>query len=437
MELDEAHFELYPLTNWTMVLGLLSHVAFIPLFLWLEVQPLALFNVASVGAFAAAIVLARRAHLNASLLVASAEVTAHAVYATYLLGWDASFHYHAILAIALLVMFGILSTSVRAGLAALIGCVYLALAVVATGAEPVIALDPDVMTALTAVNAVIFLTVLSGICVFYTWTVALTRKARDEATDELRGLLARSQELERMKTDFTSMVSHELRTPLTSILGFAKVSQNRFVDRVVPHVESEDRKVQKAVGQVRGNLDIIISEGERLTDLINDLLDIAKMEAGQMDYASEPIQPAALVIRAAAICEGLFAEGAVELESEHGESIGVLQGDPGRLVQVLVNLVSNASKFTVEGSVTISARRSDAGVMFSVTDTGPGLSEEDQAMVFEKFRQTGSLHDRPKGTGLGLAICRQIVEAHDGSLGVESRPGEGARFFFEIPLSSP
>jgi signal transduction histidine kinase/DNA-binding response OmpR family regulator len=245
------------------------------------------------------------------------------------------------------------------------------------------------------------------------------------------------KEIDRMKTDFIATVSHELRTPLTSVLGFAKVTKNKLQQAVFPMVPQADKKAQKAVEQVSGNIDIIVSEGERLTALINDVLDISKMEAGRMEWKMTPVEPAQLVTRAIEATRGLFT-GDVKLQSQITDRLPRIEADYDRVLQVLINLISNASKFTDKGSVTVGVKRTMEGVEFSVTDTGPGIAVADQQTIFEKFRQVGdTLTNKPKGTGLGLPICRQIVTAHHGRIAVQSSPGAGARFFFVIPTDAP
>jgi CheY-like chemotaxis protein len=251
-------------------------------------------------------------------------------------------------------------------------------------------------------------------------------------------LLARdvtlAREVDRMKTDFIATVSHELRTPLTSVLGFAKLARSK-IDVVGPHVAPEHRKAQRAIRQVRGNLDIIVSEGVRLSELINDVLDISKMEAGRVDWNTDPIEPAELITHAINVTTALFERGGVDCLVDIEDELPVIEGDRDRLLQVVINLVSNAAKFTREGSVTIAVRTVVAGVEFSVTDTGPGIAAVDHVAIFERFKQSSSdtLTDRPNGTGLGLPISKHIVEHHGGRIWVESALGVGSRFAFTLP----
>lgn len=245
------------------------------------------------------------------------------------------------------------------------------------------------------------------------------------------------KEVDRMKTDFIATVSHELRTPLTSVLGFAKLTKGKLESAVFTHVPESDGKARRAVEQVRGNIDIIVSEGQRLTSLINDVLDISKMEAGRMEWKRQPIDPTALVQRAIDASAGLFASSGVELTSEVQPELPTIEGDEDRLLQVVLNLISNAAKFTESGTVTVSARQHPEGLELAVHDTGAGISPSDHDAIFRKFKQVGdTLTNKPKGTGLGLPICKQIVAAHRGRIMVESTLGAGATFRVVLPLGS-
>ena len=248
--------------------------------------------------------------------------------------------------------------------------------------------------------------------------------------------ITREKEIDQMKTDFISTVSHELRTPLTSVLGFAKIIKKRFETVILPNFqEISDKKVAKAVGQVNENLDIIIAEGERLTTLINDVLDVAKMEAGKIDWKMQKLDVQGIIERAMLATSSLFAKKGLAQLSDIAPELPNITGDRDRLIQVVINLISNAVKFTDTGSVTCRARRKRNEVIISVIDTGMGIAEEDQPKVFEKFKQVGdTLTDKPKGTGLGLSICKQIVEHHGGRLWVESQLGKGSEFSFSLPI---
>ncbi|MGP1382215.1 MAG: response regulator [Thainema sp.] len=245
------------------------------------------------------------------------------------------------------------------------------------------------------------------------------------------------KEVDQMKTDFISTVSHELRTPLTSVLGFAKIIKKKLDDVVFPLVDSDDKRVNRTVRQVKDNIDIILTEGTRLTTLINDVLDIAKMEAGKVEWKMESLSIAEVIARAIAATSALFEAKQLRLVREIELDLPPIMGDRDRLIQVVINLLSNAVKFTDEGTVTCRAVCIEQDIVVSVIDTGSGIAPENCDKVFEKFKQVGdTLTDKPKGTGLGLPICAQIVEHHQGRIWVESELGKGSTFRFTLPVQS-
>lgn len=256
----------------------------------------------------------------------------------------------------------------------------------------------------------------------------------DNVEKELEQAKETAEEANASKSAFLSNVSHELRTPLTSILGFSKLIQKSLEKKIFPNVVSDDRKVERAVKSVSENISIIVAEGERLTALINDVLDLAKIESGRMDWKMEVLEASDLIERSAAATFSLFTNKPVELHKVVADDLPALVGDKDKLIQVVINLLSNAVKFTDEGSVTCRAEQVGDDIVISVIDTGYGISEEDQPKVFEKFKQVGdTLTDKPKGTGLGLPISKEIVEHHGGTIWVESEIGKGSTFAFAIP----
>ena len=243
-----------------------------------------------------------------------------------------------------------------------------------------------------------------------------------------------AEEADAAKSAFLSTVSHELRTPLTSVLGFAKIIKKRLEDRIFPLVPTDDRKVAQTIQQVDDNLKVVVSEGERLTKLIDDVLDLAKIEAGKLEWHMEPSSIAEIIDHATAATSSLFEQKGLRLVKDVGPDLPAITGDRDRLIQVVINLISNAVKFTDAGSITCRAVRQGGELVVSVVDTGMGIAPADQPKVFERFKQVGdTLTDKPKGTGLGLPICREIVEHHGGRVWVESELGKGSTFSFTLP----
>jgi signal transduction histidine kinase len=255
----------------------------------------------------------------------------------------------------------------------------------------------------------------------------LEQKSREleAATEELRRANQRLQELDRLKDDFISTVTHELRTPLTSIRAFSEILNDH------PDLDA---------GQRHKFLGIIIKESERLTRLINQVLDLAKIESGNAEWHTAEIDLRDVIDDAVTATSQLFNENKVALEVDAPDNVPAILADRDRLMQVMLNLLSNAAKFCAAdgtGRVRITLSRMNDALQIDVADNGIGISEADQRVIFEKFRQVGdTLTAKPQGTGLGLPICRQIIDHFGGRLWVRSRSGAGATFSFVIPLAA-
>ncbi|RLJ65097.1 sensor histidine kinase [Sulfurisoma sediminicola] len=257
------------------------------------------------------------------------------------------------------------------------------------------------------------------------YSVELEQKSQEltRATAELRAANEQLRELDRMKDDFMSTVTHELRTPLTSIRAFSEMLHED------PDIGVEDR--MRFLG-------IIVGETERLSRLINQILDLAKLESGRADWTSGEVDLGQVILEAAEALSQLYKDKGVALTLELAEPLPTVLADRDRLMQVMINLLSNAVKFVPAetGRVKVGAGATAIDVRVSVADNGPGIRPEDREVIFEKFRQGGQdvLTDKPQGTGLGLPISRQIIEYFGGSLWLENAEAGGANFVFTLPL---
>ncbi|MDP3976520.1 MAG: sensor histidine kinase [Pseudomonas sp.] len=244
----------------------------------------------------------------------------------------------------------------------------------------------------------------------------------EAATGELRAANARLQELDRLKDDFISTVTHELRTPLTSIRAFSEILNDN------PELDPAQRARFVA---------IIVKESERLTRMINQVLDLAKLESGRAEWHTSALDLKEVIEDAQATTSQLLQEQGVELHLELPAQIPPVLADRDRLLQVLLNLISNAVKFCNReaGRIDIAVQVLPQALQVDVRDNGAGIDPVDQQTIFEKFRQAGdNLTEKPQGTGLGLPISRQIIEHFGGRLWVQSARGQGATFSFTLPL---
>jgi Na+/proline symporter/nitrogen-specific signal transduction histidine kinase len=251
----------------------------------------------------------------------------------------------------------------------------------------------------------------------------LEEKSRslEQATAELRAANEQLKSLDRLKDDFMSSVTHELRTPLTSI-------------RALTELMLDDAEMDAA--QRRHFLGIVVAETERLSRLVNQVLDMAKIESGHAEWRNTELDLVALVRQSLQTTAELFRERGIRVRvNDPGGALWVC-ADADRLTQVMLNLLSNAAKFAPPqgGQVDVSVSADEAGVTVEVRDNGPGVPPGQQALVFERFRQGGDSLNRPQGTGLGLPISRQIVEHFGGRMWLVSTPGQGACFGFLLPI---
>jgi len=247
----------------------------------------------------------------------------------------------------------------------------------------------------------------------------------ERATAELREANDKLKSLDRLKDDFMSSVTHELRTPLTSIRALSELMRDD------PDMPSEQR--QQFLG-------IIVTEAERLSRLVNQVLDMAKIEAGHAEWHTDDIDMTELLEQAAGTMAETFRERGVRMELDLHDPGRPVRADADRITQVVLNLLSNAAKYAPrgEGLVQMRLRPDTRGVQVEVQDNGPGIGPEQHVMVFEKFRQvSGDDHYRPGGTGLGLPISRQIVSHFGGDMWLHSTPGQGACFGFFLPWDPP
>ncbi|GIK63807.1 MAG: hypothetical protein BroJett018_16010 [Chloroflexota bacterium] len=229
--------------------------------------------------------------------------------------------------------------------------------------------------------------------------------------------------LDTMKSQFMASMSHELRTPLNAILNFTQFVASGLYGPV------NERQVDA--------LKKSIVSGEHLLSLINDILDITKIESGMMElFVEDSVDLNRELKTVIDMAESLAAEKQVQLVVDVDPEMPLILGDKRRIRQILVNLVSNAAKFTDEGSVTIKAHRENDNILFKVIDTGPGIAPSDHELIFQSFRQTQAGLQKHSGTGLGLPIAKRLAEAHGGELWMESILGKGSTFYVRLPIYS-
>jgi len=240
-----------------------------------------------------------------------------------------------------------------------------------------------------------------------------------EAVEEMR-------EVDRLKSQFLANMSHELRTPLNSIIGFARVIL-KGIDGPITELQQQD-------------LTAIFNSGQHLLGLINDILDLSRIEAGKMELTFGQVNIAELITSVMSTAAGLIKDKPIKLKRDIAEGLPPVRADAMRVRQVLINFLSNAAKFTDEGEIIVKATLEEINkgqpvVSISVTDTGPGITHEDQTKLFQPFSQVdASLTRKVGGSGLGLSICQHLIQMHGGQIGVHSSVGKGSTFYFTVPM---
>jgi len=253
--------------------------------------------------------------------------------------------------------------------------------------------------------------------------IAIDNAASYQRSQEL---IKELQEVDQLKSQFLANMSHELRTPLNSIIGFSRVIL-KGIDGPVTEMQHQD-------------LTAIYNSGQHLLGLINDILDLARIEAGKMELNFEEVKLSEMVNSVLSTAKGLVKEKSIQLVAKIPADMPTVRGDTMRVRQVLINLLSNASKFTDEGTITVEAlvQKGPNGkpeALINVIDTGPGISQEGQEKLFKAFSQVdGSATRKSGGSGLGLSICANLVQLHNGRISVHSTEGRGSTFWFTLPL---
>ena len=438
VELERDARELYAVTAYTCVIGLLAYLSYIPLFIALGAEEIAIANVMVTILFSVALNSVRRGFIFRGMVLASSLVTMHAWFTVLTLGGEGGFHVHVVLALELGLLFTYVPGRTRLIYALVFMSAFMGLVVVTEFHTPHKALSPDWAQFMRVANAAIFVGVSIAIAVIYAWTVRANRDALDatlteleernallrDAQHELAGAKTAAEEASRAKSMFLANMSHELRTPLNAIIGYSEMIEEEADD-------DGDEDLAKSVGRIRG-------AGRHLLSLINDILDLSKIEAGKMEVEEVEFIVGDLLQEVVETTRSLARTKDNVLELSVDDPLGVMHSDPTKLRQILLNLLSNACKFTEAGTIGLTARvetrASVEGLCFSVRDTGIGIAPEKVEQIFGEFSQAdASTTRRFGGTGLGLTITHRFCHMLGGDIEVHSKLGEGAEFRVWLP----
>lgn len=261
-------------------------------------------------------------------------------------------------------------------------------------------------------------------------------KEIETANNELQSAYRDLEKLEQAKTSFVSSVSHEIKNPLTSIIGYANITRKEYKKYISPIIPMNDKELVEISESIDESLKIIVDEGERLTRLTNNVLDIAKIESGKTEWKIEEVNIIEICKQALLVISAYPKSEKTELVfnpvPDNGKTV---KGNFDRLIQVITNLLNNALKFTTEGNVTLNVEFLETNVLVSISDTGTGIRKEEMSEIFKQFKQVSNKNinkNSPHGTGLGLPICKEIVEHLGGKIWTDSELGKGSVFYFTL-----
>ncbi len=409
VRVQPENYRVFRVLNSICYLGFFAHASFIPLFFWLGVPLLAWFNFLSIAMWAGGWLLNRNGQHDFAVNLITAEVIAHAALATWCFGWASSFQTYLM---PMLVFTMInnrphrITTLMQGGA---IVALYIGLYLITKHATPqTSALYVEIAH---YVNIFVVFTGLGIVAWYY-------REASLKSEQRMRELADEALAASRAKSAFLANMSHELRTPLNGILGFTQILQ---------------RRANRDAGDREG-LAVIRKSGEHLLTLINDVLSLSRIEAGRVTIDARSFDLWALLHDVHRLLLPRAQEAAIALTLDIGDGRCAVLGDPLRVRQIVLNLAGNAVKFTEKGSVTIRGRWRSGEATIDVIDTGAGIDDTEQPMLFQPFAQAAAGRESKEGTGLGLAVSRDVARLMGGDITLTSVRGKGSTFTLRLPL---
>ncbi len=419
-KIDNANYRFFLANNYSFFLGILLHLAFIPFFYLINATVLMYYNVLSVLIFTSAYILNRKGQHTLSTIFVSVEIILHATLATYFIGWETGFFYY-LLAIIPLLFYNPSTTNVqKLFLAIIVTTTYLALKHYANTHSPVELLELELIRILYFVNSFFLIFIIAALTYFFSLASEITEKRVNKARNQ-------ADIANQTKSMFLANMSHELRTPLNAIIGYSEMLQE----------EEEEQGHERNANDLRK----ISNAGNHLLALINNILDLSKIESGKMELEYEDVNIAQLIEDVVSTINPLVKKEHNTLNVNFNKDIGNLWTDSTRLKQILFNLLSNACKFTKNGTITLCiCRVKEHGtewIYFCISDTGIGIAEDKLTLLFEPFSQADISTTRLYGgTGLGLTISKHFITLLHGFINVKSELGKGSTFIIKFPCTN-
>ncbi|MDH5659850.1 MAG: ATP-binding protein [Gammaproteobacteria bacterium] len=413
------NYRFYFANNYALIIGSFVHLCFIPIFYYLNISVLALYNVFSIFIFTLSFILNRKGFHTASTIPATLEILLHATLAIYFIGWESGFFYPLLAIIPLVFSNPATEKSHKIIIAILLAGFYLSLKYFANSHLPVVQLEKDVINNLYFMNSFFIIIGISTLVYYFSLASEITENKIDKERDKAN--LANQA-----KSIFLANMSHELRTPLNAIIGYSEMLK-----------DDADELGNK---QNAKDLSRITNAGNHLLILINSILDLTKIEAGriELEYQSVNIRP--LIDDVVSTVNPIIKKGNNNFVINCNDTIGSACIDQTRVKQILFNLLSNACKFTKDGTIELSIykenKKQQEWLCFNVADTGIGIASHKIEELFKPFMQADISTTRLYGgTGLGLTIIKGFISLMDGLINIESTLGKGTTFTIKLPIN--
>ena len=414
-----SHYRFYFSNNYSYLIGGLAHLCFIPIFLYLNLTVLAIYNIFSIAIFILSFILNKKGYHAESTIPASLEIMFHASLAVYFIGWESGFFYYTLAIIPLVFSNPTASRIQKILISVVIIIFFLSLKYFSNSHIPNIYLDKDVINNLYFMNSFFIIVGISALVYYVSLASDITENKIDKERNE-------ADLANQAKSTFLANMSHELRTPLNAIIGYSELLKD----------EAEDAGYKQA----SKDLSKITNAGNHLLSLINSILDLTKIEAGktELEYQSINIRP--LIEDVVSTIIPLVEQGKNTLTINCNDDIGYACTDQTRMKQILFNLLSNACKFTENGTIEVKAykenKKTQEWLCISVIDSGIGIPSHKIEMLFQPFMQADISTTRLYGgTGLGLTIIKSFIMLMDGVINVDSTVGKGTTFTIKLPLN--
>ena len=415
-----ANYRFYFANKYAFIIAGLAHLCFIPIFYYLNLSLLVIYNIFSISIFVLAYIINGKGHHTLSTILVAIEIMVHAVLATYFIGWETGFFYYTLAIIPHIFSNPNINNPQKIVISILVSTFFLSLKYFSNNHIPVIQLDLDVLNNLYFMNSLFITTGISALVFYFTL-------ASDIAEDKIEQERYKADLANQAKSTFLANMSHELRTPLNAIIGYGELLKD----------EAEEQNQT----QNYKDLTKITTAGNHLLTLIDSILDLTKIEAGKTVLEYQSIKINTLIDNVVTTIKPMIDKGGNTLSLSCEENLGSVCIDQTRVKQILFNLLSNSCKFTNNGGITLTAHKETIDniewLCFKVKDTGIGIPLDKVENLFQPFVQADISTTRLYGgTGLGLTIIKHFITLMGGVINVNSAVGKGTTFYIKLPINN-